>query len=184
MPHTRVFGYGSLVHTGTHGFQSLGPGTLMGWERVWLHRTDRPFARLSVHPRPGARLRGLVADVAPAQWADLDLREAGYDKHSVTAETGSGALDACLYVIPDAPKADPRPILMSYLETVLAGFHTQDPQDGIEDFFATTTGWDGPVLDDCAAPHYPRHRPPAPDLRQTINQCLAERGVPVVSNQP
>ena len=53
-------------------------------------------------------------------------------------------------------QADPAPILMSYLDVVVQGYLREFGERGARDFFATTDGWDTPVLNDRAAPRYPR----------------------------
>ena len=55
-----------------------------------------------------------------------------------------------------APLGGGKPVLLSYLDCVAQGFNTVYGPDGVRDFFRTTTGWDTPILNDRAAPIYPR----------------------------
>jgi hypothetical protein len=50
----------------------------------------------------------------------------------------------------------------------------------VADFFATTEGWDSPVLDDRAAPRYPRARHLEADERALVDSHLAALGVTVL----
>jgi hypothetical protein len=70
----------------------------------------------------------------------------------------------------------PAPILMSYLDVVVQGYLREFGQAGAEDFFATTDGWDIPVLDDRAAPRYPRHQALTGDERALVDALLREVG--------
>ena len=45
--------------------------------------------------------------------------------------------------------------------------------DGVAAFFDTTDGWDAPILDDRAAPRYPRHQRLAPDETALVDQHLS-----------
>jgi len=49
-------------------------------------------------------------------------------------------------------------ILLSYLDVVVQGFLREFGTEGAVRFFDTTDGWDTPILDDRAAPLYPRHQ--------------------------
>jgi hypothetical protein len=40
-------------------------------------------------------------------------------------------------------------------------------------FFDSTHGWHTPVLDDRAAPRYPRHQPPCPEAQALTDHHLA-----------
>ena len=47
-------------------------------------------------------------------------------------------------------------MLLSYVDVVVQGYRQQFGAQGVADFFATTDGWEAPILDDRAAPRYPR----------------------------
>ena len=50
------------------------------------------------------------------------------------------------------------PVLLSYLDVVVQGYMREFGEAGVARFFATTDGWDAPVLDDRKHPIYPRHQ--------------------------
>lgn len=157
------FGYGSLVNRATHGYPEAQPATVTGWRRVWVHTGLRPVAYLSAEPAEGCEIEGLVASVPNADWAALDEREAAYDRHllpghGVRHPVGR-AIAVQIYAVPDRVAAAPsvrHPVLLSYLDVVVQGFLNEFGEAGAARFFATTAGWDAPILNDRAAPRYPR----------------------------
>ncbi len=171
----RFFGYGSLVNRATHDYPGARPARLTGWRRVWVHTSLRPVAFLSVHPGAGA-IMGLLADVPGGNWAALDAREAAYARHAVTAEGPAGPEDAQVYAVPAGSGQPPRgahPILQSYLDCVVQGFLREFGPDGAADFFASTDGWDAPILNDRATPIYPRAQALTHDERAFVDAALA-----------
>jgi hypothetical protein len=153
------FGYGSLVNRATHAYPGGQPARLDGWRRVWVHVAARPLAYLSVEPAPGLSIDGLVAEVPGGDWAALDLREHAYLRHAVEAETGAGRLPAQVYAVPRAEALAPglrNPVLLSYVDAVVQGFLREWGEEGARRFFATTAGWEAPILNDRADPRYPR----------------------------
>ena len=160
-----VFGYGSLVNASTHDFLASNPARLSGWRRYWcqIEATDHAF--LSIRRSEGDIIDGLLARVEPQQWPGLDAREAGYDRLSSLAAIYKGDHaaheSACaVYAVP--PITSPTrpctvPILRSYLDVVLQGYLTVFGLDGAKRFMASTD-WNCAVLDDRAAPLYPRHQ--------------------------
>ncbi len=150
-----VFGYGSLVNTGTHRYP-VAPATLPGWRRVWVHRPGAARAILSVAPADGSVIDGVVAAVAAADWPALDLREASYGRTPL--EIGAVARHPVeIYRLRPGAEGPPLPILASYLDCVLQGFLRLFGPAGLTRFMATTDGW-STILDDRAAPLYPRHQ--------------------------
>ncbi|EPX81732.1 gamma-glutamylcyclotransferase family protein [Litoreibacter arenae] len=158
------FGYGSLVNTTTHTYGSTHVATLEGWRRVWTHTALRDIAYLSVAPASGSRIDGLIAGVPDSDWAALDIRETGYSRsllQSTALTHAAGEVDVQMYqthIERDAPSPVAQPILLSYLDVVVQGFHTQFGKDGVERFFQTTDGWEAPILNDRLQPRYPRSR--------------------------
>jgi hypothetical protein len=154
------FGYGSLVNRATHDYPDAKPARLVGWCRAWVHTVARPVAYLSVIRDPHRTIDGLVAEVPGGDWGALDLREHAYSRHLVTADLHDvPPVQAAVYAVPlDAsqPPQATHPILLSYLDVVVQGFLREFGPKGALDFFATTTGWDAPILNDRAAPLYPR----------------------------
>ena len=148
----------------THDFASVRTATLKGWRRIWRHTSLRKLAYLTVVPDANGSIDGLIAAVPGTDWAALDLREAAYDRHQATHQI-SHDLDhqpeIVVYAIPDnkhtAPSAD-HPVLLSYIDVVTQGYLREFGAEGAARFFTTTDGWDMPVLDDRAAPVYPRHQ--------------------------
>ena len=172
------FGYGSLVNRGTHDHDPAFTAHLPGWRRIWRHLPQRPYATLSVHAAPDTTLQGLIAGVQPAAWAALDQREAAYNRHDVSAHVdhaGPEALDIVMYVVPPGtPEPDRHPILLSYLDAVVQGYLDHFGEAGAQAFFATTDGWDAPVLDDRAAPIYPRHQRLSAQERSLTDDMLSD----------
>lgn len=178
------FGYGSLVNTRTHGYPDARRARLAGWQRVWRGTPLAAQAFLSVEPAP-TDIDGLVAAVPNADWAALDAREQGYDRQGVIGGIHHDLHDDAavqVYAVPDRfhlPE-DRSPILLSYLDVVVQGFLQQFGEDGATKFFATTAGWSRPVIDDRAAPIYPRHQTLARTERAVVDRHLSALPVEIV----
>lgn len=152
------FGYGSLVNTDSHAYTPTFPAYLPGWRRRWQATVLRPAAFLTAYRSAGSGIDGLIAPVPGGDWAALDMRERGYErlsapeaKHELGAET-----HVSVYAIARRPASSPCPILRSYLDVVVKGFHDRFGLDGVARFMETTDGWTLPVADDRAAPLYAR----------------------------
>ena len=194
------FGYGSLVNKDT-----LATGTpairvrVAGWRRAWRHSGLTAFGRrctLTVYPDPDSAIDGVVIaqpmDALPA----LDQREGQYTRHGVD----DGALQ-WLDPRPDGwpapfiyvgngehrrPGDADHPIMLSYLDVVIAGFLRTFGASGADHFLATTDDWHVPVLNDREAPRYPRALSLSTSERDRVDCCLDELAiVPVqASSQP
>ncbi len=158
------FGYGSLVNRQTHDYGNAERATATGWRRIWRHTALRPVAFLTVVPSPGTRIDGLIAPVPNGDWRALDDREHAYDRVTLT-ELPDHSLpytpQVAIYTIPQGKHGAPtmaHPVLLSYLDVVVQGYLREFGEDGVSRFFATTDGWDAPILNDRAHPHYPRHQ--------------------------
>ncbi|MFK7838272.1 MAG: gamma-glutamylcyclotransferase family protein [Sulfitobacter sp.] len=157
------FGYGSLVNTDTHVYGDTHPAYLKGWRRAWVRTQGRETVFLTVHMDGHSTIDGLVAAVPDADWGALDLREAGYARLSsggAVKHPLSPAPDVEHYAIPPEhvqPDGD-HVILLSYLDVVVQGYLRVFGEDGVQRFFDTTDGWDTPILNDRAAPRYPRNK--------------------------
>lgn len=172
------FGYGSLVNRNTHIYAQAHPAELKGWRRAWVRSAafDRVF--LSVIPDATTTISGLIAAVPDADWSALDARETGYARlnsgdavsHSLT-ETPQIAH----YAVPtqDQGKTSQNTIILSYLDVVVQGFLREFGAAGVSHFFETTDGWDTPVLNDRAAPQYPRHQVLTAQETALVDQHLA-----------
>lgn len=182
------FGYGSLVNRATHNYQDALPATLSGWRRVWVHTSLRPLAFLSVERAPETDIAGLIAHVPGGDWAALDEREHGYDRHRDHATPlGAAPHPIQVYAVPqhraNAPVAA-HPILLSYLDVVIQGFLTEFGAQGAADFFATTHGWDAPILNDRAAPRYPRAQTLTPAETAVVDEGLVGVGAKLINGCP
>lgn len=181
-PH--FFGYGSLVNTATHDYPDTRVAHLSGWRRRWRHTSLRDVAYLTVEPAPGHTIAGLIASVPNGDWAALDLREAAYDRLTVPPEhirhDHPKAISVEVYRTSPGNDAAPsmrHPILLSYLDTVLAGYHQIFGEDGTRAFFDSTDGWDAPVLDDRAQPVYTRSTSLTQQQRRLIDTLLDDHTV-------
>ncbi|UWR33172.1 gamma-glutamylcyclotransferase [Sulfitobacter sp. W027] len=157
------FGYGSLVNRNTHSYPDARPAQLDGWRRQWIRTEGRDIVYLSVVQNPATRIDGLIAAVPGADWAALDKREYSYERHAsggAVVHDLAPAPDIAHYAIPADIAVDhgDHVILLSYLDVVVQGFLREFGTDGAARFFDTTDGWDTPILNDRAAPIYPRHQ--------------------------
>lgn len=154
------FGYGSLVNLATHSYADPRPAQLQGWRRIWRSTQLSSAAFLSIEPADDITIDGIVARVPGADWVALDTREIAYLRRDVTHQIDdTDAPTAAYQVNPEHHISHMKhPILRSYLDVVVQGYLTHFDTDGVAAFFETTTGWDHPVLDDRAAPIYPRHQ--------------------------
>jgi hypothetical protein len=183
-PDPFFFGYGSLVNRATHVYAPAHRARLRGWRRTWRHTALRDGPFLTAIPCPDSEIEGLIAPVPGADWVALDAREAGYDRHPVgpglTVETVMGVATQ-IYAVPEAPMAaDGGPILLSYLDVVLQGYLLEFGHAGVRRFMDTTDGWETPVLDDRAAPRYPRHQRLGATEHAMVDAELDRLGVKVL----
>jgi hypothetical protein len=115
---------------------------------------------LSVEPDPHSTIQGLIAHVPNGDWAALDAREHGYNRQLAEVLLHDNSPHPIqIYAVPQVQANAPavaHPILLSYIDVVVQGFLCEFGPQGAEDFFATTTGWNAPILNDRSAPQYPR----------------------------
>ena len=188
--HPHFFGYGSLVNRATHAYAAAHPARATGWRRVWRRAPGRPAAFLSVEPAPGVEIDGLIAAVPHGDWAALDAREAAYARVPVTGQVchaAPGRPEVAIYRIADpdhAAPCDAHPILLSYVDVVVQGFLAEFGRAGAERFAETTAGWDAPVLDDRAAPRYPRAQRLDARERAVVDGLLADLPVTLLPATP
>jgi len=159
------FGYGSLVHKGTHDHDNHAPARLQGWKRVWVATPARALPYLSVIRDDDSAIDGLIAEVPDQDWEALDQREAAYQRVPLGPELThhmddmpTGSLTVVYSVAPDEqqPVSEKNPILLSYLDVVVQGYFDVFGPAGVDHFFTTTYNWTGSYLDDRASPIYPR----------------------------
>lgn len=157
---------------------------------MWRHTRFRELAYLTVVPDEGGTIDGLIAPVPEGDWDALDLREANYDRvpatHQISHEM-THQPQIAVYSIPEgnhtAP-SDRHPVLLSYIDVVVQGYMREFGRDGAARFFTTTGGWDMPVLDDRAAPVYPRHQQLSPAERAFVDAQLIDLSVRIEPPKP
>lgn len=171
------FGYGSLVNLATHDYDDPRPATLHGWRRVWRKTTLRKAAYLSVIPDSDSTLHGVIARVPGADWVALDQRETAYQRHDVSETVrhdGQPTQTAVYQVAPEhISDAEDHPILLSYVDVVVQGYLRVFGKEGVSHFFATTDGWNAPILNDRDDPIYPRHQVLSSAERDLVDAYLA-----------
>ena len=158
--HPFFFGYGSLVNRATHDYPNTSRARVKGWRRAWRHTRHREVSFLTAVPCGQSEIDGLIAAVPDADWQALDAREYAYQRYALEEiHHRSEATDISLYAIPEGEHTAPgpeNPILLSYIDTVVAGYLSEYGPKGVEGFFETTDGWEAPIFDDRRAPRYPR----------------------------
>jgi len=183
------FGYGSLVNRRTHAFAGPRKARVTGWRRAWRKSPLRQRPFLTVLPDPGSEILGLVARVRGADWAALDEREHAYARHdvsgTVTHDVGR-MIDVSLYAIPEGAHYDPgddHPVVLSYIDAVVQGYLAEFGINGVGHFFATTSGWHVPVLNDRSHPVYARAQSLSDLEREVVDEGLAGVGARVVRHR-
>jgi hypothetical protein len=182
------FGYGSLVNSATHDFTNPQQAQLSGWRRVWSHTDLRPVAFLTVVPDADTTIEGMIAHVPNADWAALDQREWAYERIAATSavtQAVSHDIEIAVYCVATRNLAAPstrHPVLLSYLDVVVQGYLREYGIAGAKRFFATTDGWDAPLLNDRAAPRYPRHQQLTAEQTAFVDDCLAAYSVPIITD--
>ena len=85
-----VFGYGSLICPESRKITnpSLGekdglPVIVQDVERVWSARTTSGYTAMGVRFKQGESCTGVLIEVTAAELADLDRREAAYDRRPI-----------------------------------------------------------------------------------------------------
>lgn len=181
------FGFGSLVNTSTHRYKMIAPAQVNGWARAWIDHELYQHALLSVIPETGTHIHGLITGVPGNNWAELDQRELGYERYALNAEewstttalqSSSETPDIQMYKHTAGGFAQPnKPILWSYLETVLHGYYQVFGCAGVEEFITTTRHWTT-ILDDRDAPLYPRYRPADTDAAKAVVLPAIQKKLP------
>ncbi|MBU2980887.1 gamma-glutamylcyclotransferase [Lentibacter algarum] len=183
MDHAYFFGYGSLVNRATHSFSDTHHATAKGWRRAWRQTSQRRACYLTAVPDITCEISGLIAHVPNDDWAALDIRERGYARlpaNSAISHPLQTPASLAIYAIAPENQSDPTretPILLSYLDVVIQGYLQEFGEDGAAQFFATTSGWDAPVLNDRASPVYPRHQVLTPAETAFVDGQLAALNV-------
>lgn len=188
--HAFFFGYGSLVNLATHAYADAHPARARGWRRAWRHTNLRPVAFLTAVRDPGCTIEGMIAHVPGDDWGALDIREHAYARVAADNDIDH-ALDhrpsVALYAIEaqaHGTPTDAHPVLLSYLDVVVQGYLRQFGEEGANRFFETTSGWDAPIMDDRAAPVYPRHQQLTARERAFTDAALARLGARIIPPHP
>ncbi|MEP3049340.1 MAG: gamma-glutamylcyclotransferase family protein [Roseibium sp.] len=181
------FGYGSLVNAETVPDNAeLIPGRLKGWVREWrvcsVWENGQGRCTLSVREDATSEIWGVMTHEHLARMNDLEKRESSYEQVGAIAaafrceaEQKPGPRDLFLFRAAPAHQkwgCENHPILNSYLDCVLAGYHSIWGEAGIDHFLETTEGWHVPVLQDREKPVYPRAVHLDKDLRCLIDKKL------------
>ncbi|MEM9715788.1 MAG: gamma-glutamylcyclotransferase family protein [Pseudomonadota bacterium] len=175
-----IFGFGSLVTQATHSYGWRGTARLSGYRRVWVPSPLWGQSLLSVEPHEGSEIDGSILEVSEADWPGLLEREKGYDVHTVTASSLDPATkDVSLFVgRPDqAVAVNDKPILLSYLDTVVTGFVDNFGTDRARDFFGSTVGWSAGITKDRDDPIYPRTVSLSDQVKSLVDEELARLGL-------
>ncbi len=191
----RSFGYGSLVNRRTlAGGAVTVPGRVSGFRRAWRAASrwhGRGVCALSVEPAPGEEIAGLMVVDRLAALPALDKREQRYNRHMLPADRfrpeGGGAVaeaeeEAAFFYLYRASAGANRwgdaahPVWLSYVDCVLQGFLDVFGRPGVDHFMATTDGWEIPIVDDRAAPAYPRAQSLSAEERLTVDAALSAVG--------
>ncbi len=181
------FGYGSLVNLATHDFPDPHPAKLKGWRRVWRHTDLRPVAFLTALQDPESEIEGMIAHVPKNDWAALDEREWAYDRIPATEAIDhplSHDVEIAVYAVPQGQHAEPtnrHPLLLSYVDVVVQGYLRAFGEAGADRFFATTDGWDAPILNDRDEPRYPRHQQLKPEETGFVDDRLSRYNTTLIS---
>jgi hypothetical protein len=143
------------------------PAEVQNWTREWGHCFDTPrgpVCVLTAAERTGGRIQGILIRCDAADLAQIDAREAGYDRVELPRRDVLSSVDDLpekLYIYKSRP-AHYRPgdtdfrIWYSYVETVLHGFLSVFKTEGVDAFIRSTDGWTVPVIDDRDNPQYRR----------------------------
>lgn len=138
------------------------------------------MAFLTAVPDPDSAIDGLIAPVPEHDWQALDQRERAYDRvpaaHQISHPLPHQP-DIAVYAIPDGKHATPsarHSLLLSYIDVVVQGYLAEFGESGAARFFATTDGWDAPIIDDRAAPRYARHCILSPKETELVDDHLSD----------
>ena len=137
---------------------------------------------LTIAEAENSVIEGVVARLDDDKISALDQRESGYHRIKLPISCfccESNLKESHVSVYVSAPEHNEwanhdYPILMSYIECVLAGYRQQFGAAGARRFMQTTAGWDKPIYDDRQAPLYPRSVRLTPQEQQLADKLLPE----------
>jgi hypothetical protein len=183
-----LFAYGSLVNPLARpaGLQAF-VAELPGWRREWMHRVETPYGKicsLTAMPNKRASIRGVLLVGGRAEPFDLDEREIGYERVTVSIRVFDSSFKSpteCFLYTGSQPFRGPAtpeyPIWRSYLDCVVAGYLRLGGIEGIEEFITSTSGWEAPILDDRPSPKYPRAVNLIDSDKDVIDNALRNHGI-------
>jgi hypothetical protein len=175
----RLFAYGSLVNLSTIAADvQVHRAAANGWVRQW--RDPRSvdtgiICGLTISPRIGMAIDGLLLQGGQTFVDEIRAREADDLATTIRVVLDRGdVVEARTYVVPTvrARWADPNcPICLSYLDCILEGYLRLGPE-AIDRFIETTEGWSLPLMNDRAAPRYPRPVKLSAEEKIAVDECL------------
>lgn len=180
-----LFGYGSLICADSRRRTGVGQAAqaveIAGIERRWsVPVPDYGATAVGAHLNAESRCNGVVFIVDDANLERFDAREQGYDRHRIDWAQVRALDNQALptevplwaYVGHSSETPQPqRPIMQSYVDVILNG--CLDYSDAFARRFVHTTGPWQHLIDDRAAPQYPRARLD-PKLPAIVDALLAE----------
>lgn len=187
-------GYGSLINHYTRpSADRLAPIYLSGFQREWSFRNEHGYARitaLNVTPKAESSIAAVLAVEPMHALHSLDEREMGYnrtliDTSLITAvhETDAAWVDEMrerpLYIYQAKPENhhlanEDYPILQSYLDVVMDGLIRTFSLTEAARFVREAVGMDRTIINDRAAPIYPRALNYEPSRLREIDEILAQ----------
>lgn len=190
-PIVGYFGYGSLVNKNTLRTEYIAtiPAELKGWQRMWDVPSGDDFdgqtvSVLTVRPDQTKSTKGVIVFDWASNLPMVDERERNYHRHTINSKDlgladhfSTSGHDFYVYeAIDNKITAEPRaPLLHSYLDAVLQGFHDVYGTDGVHEFMNTTTNFHTPILNDRNQPKYPRSVQLDDEQRNLIDLILASK---------
>lgn len=171
-----IFGYGSLINRNTWSFNaSFELINIPGWVRQWRKIIKMNFGEicvLTISPDENFNIDGIIIFTDLLTSTIIKQREIGYQK-TIVHETPTGPIFAYTANIDSFKWASEQaPILQSYIDTVAYGFYQELGMSGFLNFFATTQGWQLPILNDRDQPLYSRAIKIDPEFLSLIDQQI------------
>lgn len=177
-----IFGYGSLMNSASRkltGYTGNSiPAIAHGFERHWSKIDDSYVVSPLAVKQGTGQVNGVLVEVDELALQEFDRREAGYhriqlDAHSIETLCGHHVdKTVWIYVVEQTqPPCERSPIVMSYVDTVLAGC-LEVSEAFAEHFIEHTLGWQHPLIDDRLQPVYLRLAGVESHHRAQIDQLL------------
>lgn len=191
------FGYGSLVNLNSLRTKYIAayPARLNGWRRHWqasasgisaIECMNPALLSVHMHGEMSSYIDGMLIidhlDHLPA----LDEREVNYHRVPINDDlllaSNVDGLDNIpvehrfVYVANESPD-DQSPLLQSYLDVVMGGFHALNGEQGVHDFISTTLGFGRSIITDRHQPRYPRAMAIEEPMAKWFDDLLKQAGV-------